>query len=143
MACSPELRRVPELACVPEVLQECNDFAKEVPFLEQVEECEEVVYDDCVEVREKIPVEVAIQLSILSSPQLLSTHLTLSHPTSTPLSPPPRCVTARWWTPPPSPCPGGRRSASQGRSAARRRGAGRPRTSRARPLPLTSPGLHP
>ena len=88
MACSPELRRVPELACVPEVLQECNDFAKEVPFLEQVEECEEVVYDDCVEVREKIPVEVAIQLSILSSPHILSTHLTLSHPTSTPLSPP-------------------------------------------------------
>ena len=44
----------------PEVLEECNDFPKEIPFLVDELECEEVVFDECVEVSEKIPVEVRI-----------------------------------------------------------------------------------
>ena len=36
-------------------LQECNDVAKDIPYLEDAEECEEIFYDDCVEVTESIP----------------------------------------------------------------------------------------
>ena len=37
--------------CVPEPYIECNDIAVDIPFLEPAEECEEIVFDDCVEVR--------------------------------------------------------------------------------------------
>ena len=30
--------------------QECNDVAKDIPYLEPAEECEEIFYDDCVKV---------------------------------------------------------------------------------------------
>ena len=58
VVCDIVLKKVPELTCVPEVLEECNDFPKEIPFLVDELECEEVVFDECVEVSEKIPVEV-------------------------------------------------------------------------------------
>ena len=48
--CHLVLKKVAELECVPVVEEECNDFAKEVPYLVGEEECEEVVYDDCFEV---------------------------------------------------------------------------------------------
>ena len=48
--CHLVLKKVAELQCVPDVDKECNDFAKEIPYLVQEEECEEVVYDDCFEV---------------------------------------------------------------------------------------------
>ena len=62
VVCDTVLKRVPELVCVPEVMEECNDFPKEIPFLVDEEECEEVVFDECVEVSEKIPVEVRREL---------------------------------------------------------------------------------
>ena len=37
------------------MIQECNDVAKDIPYLEDAEECEEIFYDDCVEVTESIP----------------------------------------------------------------------------------------
>ena len=39
--------------CVPEPYIECNDIAVDIPFLEPAEECEEIVFDDCVEVRQQ------------------------------------------------------------------------------------------
>ena len=33
-------------------------MAKDIPYLEPAEECEEIFYDDCVEITESIPVEV-------------------------------------------------------------------------------------
>ena len=33
-------------------------MAKDIPYLEPAEECEEIFYDDCQEVTESIPVEV-------------------------------------------------------------------------------------
>ena len=48
--CHLVLKKVAELECVPVVNEECNDFAKEIPYLVGEEECEEVVYDDCFEV---------------------------------------------------------------------------------------------
>ena len=44
------LRDVPDVECVPEPYIECNDVAVDIPFLEPAEECEEIVFDDCVEV---------------------------------------------------------------------------------------------
>ena len=49
--CVTVLKDVPEVECVPEPYTECNDVAIDIPFLEPAEECEEVVFEDCVEVR--------------------------------------------------------------------------------------------
>ena len=51
--CHLVLKKVAELECVPVVAEECNDFAKQVPYLVGEEECEEVVYDDCFEVSQQ------------------------------------------------------------------------------------------
>ena len=51
MECITVLQDVPDLKCVPEPYTECNDIAIDIPFLEPAEECEEVVFEDCVEVR--------------------------------------------------------------------------------------------
>lgn len=56
--CHTILRPVPDIECVPEPYIECNDIAVDIPFLEPAEECEEIVFDDCVEIQEKIPVEL-------------------------------------------------------------------------------------
>ena len=40
--------------CVPEPYIECNDIAVDIPFLEPAEECEEIVFDDCVEVSSEL-----------------------------------------------------------------------------------------
>ena len=48
--CITVLKDVPEVECVPEPYTECNDVAIDIPFLEPAEECEEVTYEDCVEV---------------------------------------------------------------------------------------------
>ena len=48
--CFNVIKEVPELECVPEPYQECNDVAKKIPYLEPAEECEEIFYDDCIEV---------------------------------------------------------------------------------------------
>ena len=42
------------LQCVPEPYIECNDIAVDIPFLEPAEECEEIVFDDCVEVSSEL-----------------------------------------------------------------------------------------
>ena len=49
--CITVLQDVPDLKCVPEPYTECNDIAIDIPFLEPAEECEEVVFEDCVEVQ--------------------------------------------------------------------------------------------
>ena len=50
--CVTVLKVVPEIASVPEPYTECNDIAIDIPFLEPAEECEEVTFEDCVEVEE-------------------------------------------------------------------------------------------
>ena len=49
--CHLELKQVGQLDCVPVVNEECEDVAKEVPYKDEEEECEEVIYDECREVR--------------------------------------------------------------------------------------------
>ena len=36
--------------CSPSSYQDCNDIVKEVPYLSPEEQCEEVPYEECVEV---------------------------------------------------------------------------------------------
>jgi len=56
--CITTLKTVPELECIPEVLRECNDIEKKVPYLVPEEECVEVAFDECVTIEEKVPVEL-------------------------------------------------------------------------------------
>ena len=49
--CVNVLKKVPELNCIPEVFKDCNDVEKKVPYLEPAEECEEVTFDECQEVK--------------------------------------------------------------------------------------------
>ena len=48
--CGLELKEVAELSCKPVIEEECNDFAKEIPYLVAEEECEEIFFDECIEV---------------------------------------------------------------------------------------------
>jgi len=56
--CHLELESVPNLKCVPEVSDDCREEEREDLFIVDEEECEEVVYDECVEIEEEIPVQV-------------------------------------------------------------------------------------
>ena len=49
--CGVVLKTVPDLHCYPEVVEDCRDVAQEVPFIGTEEKCEELVFDECVEVR--------------------------------------------------------------------------------------------
>lgn len=51
MDCVNVLKKVPELQCTPEVFRECNDVEKKIPYLEQAEDCVEVTFDECQEVK--------------------------------------------------------------------------------------------
>ena len=48
--CRLVLKEVAELSCTPEVYEYCEDFVKEVPYLVEEEECEEVLDEECYEV---------------------------------------------------------------------------------------------
>lgn len=45
--CQFVLKAVPVEECKPTVKQDCRDEAIEKPYLEEEEECFEVVYDEC------------------------------------------------------------------------------------------------
>jgi hypothetical protein len=46
------------------VYEECNDFEKKIPFLVPEEECEEIFYDECQEVEERVPVELCRNIRV-------------------------------------------------------------------------------
>ena len=48
--CVNIMRSVPEVQCTPEAFRECKDVERKVPYLVPEEECEEVTFDECVEV---------------------------------------------------------------------------------------------
>lgn len=52
--CVRILKSVPELQCTPETYRECNDVETKVPYFELEEQCEEVVFDECVLVRSSL-----------------------------------------------------------------------------------------
>ena len=48
--CGVVLKKVPDLSCYPEVYEDCKDVAQEVPYLDMEEKCEELIFDECIEV---------------------------------------------------------------------------------------------
>ena len=48
--CGVVLKQVPDLACYPEAYEDCRDVAREVPYIDMEEQCEELTFDECVEV---------------------------------------------------------------------------------------------
>ena len=48
--CVTVVKNKPEIECTPEPYQDCNDVAKDIPYLEPGEECEEIFFDECREV---------------------------------------------------------------------------------------------
>ena len=48
--CGVVLKKVPDLACYPEVYEDCRDVAQEVPYIDMEEKCEELTFDECIEV---------------------------------------------------------------------------------------------
>ena len=79
------LKDVPEVECKPEPYTECNDIAVDIPFLEPAEECEEVVFEDCVEVTKELNFKInklfvrrlrrRFQLSCARDQELMKHHL--------------------------------------------------------------------
>jgi len=56
--CQFVLKAVPVEECKPTVKQDCRDEAIEKPYLEEEEECFEVVYDECFLIEEQVRVVV-------------------------------------------------------------------------------------
>lgn len=51
MDCVTVLKKVPETQCTPQVSIECIDVEKIVPYLEPAEDCVEVTFEECQEVK--------------------------------------------------------------------------------------------
>ena len=45
------LKNVPDIECSPQPYQDCTDVVKDVPYIGHEEQCEEVTYEECVEVK--------------------------------------------------------------------------------------------
>ena len=54
--CVHVLKTVPELECTPKVFQDCAEYEQRIPYLEEDDECEEIFYDECFEVRKVLKV---------------------------------------------------------------------------------------
>ena len=48
--CFIVLKNVTELECTPEIYRDCNDVERKIPYLVPDEECEEITFDECVDV---------------------------------------------------------------------------------------------
>ena len=49
--CVNVLKKVPELQCTPEIFEDCNEVEKKIPYLEEQEDCVEITFDECQEVK--------------------------------------------------------------------------------------------
>jgi len=52
------LKKVADLECAPTSYQDCTDLVKEVPYLAPEEQCEDVAFEECVEIEEQVPIQV-------------------------------------------------------------------------------------
>ena len=55
------LKTVDDLECSPVSYEDCKDSVVDVPYLEEEEQCEDVEFDECVDVEEQVPIELCIQ----------------------------------------------------------------------------------
>ena len=52
------LKTVDDLECSPVSYEDCKNTVVDVPYLEQEEQCEDVEFDECVDVEESVPIQV-------------------------------------------------------------------------------------
>ena len=52
------LKTVDDIECSPTSVEDCTNTAIEVPYLDQEEICEDIEFDDCVDVEEQVPIQV-------------------------------------------------------------------------------------
>ena len=46
------------MECSPVSFEECKDEVVDVPYLEDEEKCEEIEFDECVDIEEQVPIQV-------------------------------------------------------------------------------------
>ena len=49
--CGVVLKKVPDLLCYPEVVEDCKNEVKEVPFIDKENKCELLIFEECRIVR--------------------------------------------------------------------------------------------
>ena len=52
------LKTVDDLECSPVSYEDCKNNVVDDPYLELEEQCEDVEYDECVDVEEQVPIQV-------------------------------------------------------------------------------------
>ena len=53
----PVLEPVTEVSCEPVVTQDCRNESVQVPYIKEVQQCDEVTFDECQVVLQKVPYE--------------------------------------------------------------------------------------
>jgi len=52
------LKTVDDIECSPTSVEDCTSEAIEVPYLDKEEVCEDIEFDDCVDVEEQVPIQI-------------------------------------------------------------------------------------
>ena len=56
--CGNVLTPVTEVVCEPVVTNDCRNISVEVPYIKEQQQCDEVVYDECQEIKKRVPVDI-------------------------------------------------------------------------------------
>ena len=62
------LKTVDDLECSPVSYEDCKNTVVDVPYLEQEEQCEDVEFDECVDVEEQVPIQVCTVVDTARTP---------------------------------------------------------------------------
>ena len=54
----PVLEPVTEVSCEPVVTQDCRNESVQVPYIKEVQQCDEVTFDECQDVQRSVPVDI-------------------------------------------------------------------------------------
>ena len=52
--CGLKLKNVSRVECGPFPVEKCGNVAKDIPYITMENQCDEIVYDECQEVRRKL-----------------------------------------------------------------------------------------
>ena len=55
---NPPKKTVDDLECSPVSYEDCKNTVVDDPYLEEEEQCEDVEFDECVDVEEQVPIQV-------------------------------------------------------------------------------------
>ena len=65
------LKNVPDIECSPKPYQDCTDVVKDVPYIGHEEQCEEVIYEECVEVKQLFKNQIFFTFCLRSKSKFL------------------------------------------------------------------------